>query len=333
MRFNKQNIFTTVIVMLVMALIVGGCSSNDETPEELIDVTVVLDYMPNTNHTGLYVAMSEGYYEQEGLQVNLIQPGVGGAEMLVASGEVPFGISYQESVTEIRAQDAPLVSIAAIIQHNTSGFASVTEKNITRPRDFEGKLYSGWGGPAEEAVIEAMMTADGGDFSKINMTSASQADMFTALHNEVDLVWIFDAWDGVEAKLRGIDLNVIYLNEYDESLDYYTPVIVTNEQLIADDPELIKAFMRATSKGYEFAIAEPEQAADILIRMEPDIDPELVKASQEWLSPHYQANASQWGIQEHDRWANYAQWMFDYELLDHIPNIDEAFTNEFLPAQ
>lgn len=332
MTCNKRNIVTTLAVLLVMVLIAVGCSSNEEVPEELIDVTVVLDYMPNTNHTGLYVAISEGYYEQEGLQVTVIQPGMGGAETLVASGEVPFGISYQESVTEIRAQDAPLVSIAAIIQHNTSGFASVAEKNITRPRDFEGKLYTGWGGPAEEAVIEAMMKADGGDFSKVNITSASQADMFTALHNEVDLVWIFDAWDGVEAKLRGIDLNVIYLNEYEKSLDYYTPVIVTNEPLIADDPELIKAFMRATSKGYEFAIAEPEQAADILISMEPDLDAELVKASQEWLSPHYQADASQWGIQEHDRWANYAQWMVEYDLLDHIPNIEDAFTNEFLPA-
>lgn len=331
----KKNWKVGFICMIILVMtIVAGCSSNNNgKQQELIDINVVLDYMPNTNHTGLYVAIDQGYYEQEGLNVKLIQPGVGGAEVLVASGEVPFGVSYQESMTEIRTQGAPLVSIAAVIQHNTSGFASVVEKNIVRPKDFEGKTYSGWGGAAEEAVIDAMMKADGGDISKVNITSVSSADTFTALHNEIDLVWIFDAWDGIEAKLRGIDLNVIYLNEYDKSLDYYTPILITNEQLIADDPELVRAFMHATSKGYEYAIEQPEQAADILIKMEPDLDPELVKASQIWLSPHYQAEASQWGMQKREVWANYADWMIEYNLLDSSPNIDEAFTNAFLPER
>lgn len=339
----KQTYWRWVVLCFTIVMftsIVAGCAQgNNEEPiseepeelEELIDVRVVLDYMPNTNHTGLYVAIDQGYYAEEGLNVNIIQPGVGGADVLVASGEVPFGVSYQENVTEGRIQNVPLVSLAAVIQHNTSGFASVTEKNITTPKDFEGKTYSGWGGPAEEAVIEAMMKADGADFNTVNITSGSQADMFTALHNEIDFVWIFNAWDGIEAQLRGIDLNVIYLNEYSESLDYYTPVIVTNEQLIANDPELVRAFMRATSKGYDYAIERPEDAANILIKMEPDLDEELVMASQLWLSPHYQAEASQWGLQQRSVWENYAEWMLEYELIESLPNIDEAFTNDFLP--
>lgn len=320
-------------MLMMVAVVAAACANKGDSEGELRDISVVLDYMPNTNHTGLYVAIHEGYYEAEGLNVKLIQPGVGGADVLVASGEVPFGVSYQENVTEGRVQDVPLVSLAAVIQHNTSGFASVVEKNITRPKDFEGKVYAGWGGPAEEAVIEAMMKADGGDFSQVTVTSSGSADTFTALYNDIDFVWIFDAWQGTEARLRDIDLNIIYLNEYEESLDYYTPIIVTNEQLIADDPELVKAFMSATAKGYEFAIAKPEQAADILIELEPDLDAELVKASQAWISPHYQAEASQWGLQKREVWANYAEWMLEYGLLESLPDIDAAFTNAFLPGQ
>lgn len=332
-RLLKKGLLTLTALMLMLSIVAACAGGDDGKKDELTEVRVVLDYMPNTNHTGLYVAIEQGYYEEEGLDVKLIQPGVGGADVLVASGEVPFGVSYQENVTEGRVQNVPLVSLATIIQHNTSGFASVTEKNITSPKDFEGKVYAGWGGPAEEAVIEAMMKADGADFSQVTVTSSGSADTFTALYNDIDFVWIFDAWQGVEARLRGIDLNIIYLNEYEPRLDYYTPILVTNETLIAEDPDLVRAFMSATAKGYEYAIANPEEAAEILIALEPDLDPELVMASQKWLSPHYQAEAAQWGLQKREVWANYAEWMMEYGLLESMPDIDAAFTNDFLPKR
>lgn len=332
-RMRKGSVVSLLCMMI--ALIAAACANSDEggSGAKLRDISVVLDYMPNTNHTGLYVAIHEGYYEAEGLNVKLIQPGVGGADVLVASGEVPFGVSYQENVTEGRVQNVPLVSLAAVIQHNTSGFASVVEKGITRPKDFEGKVYAGWGGPAEEAVIDAMMKADGGDFSQVTVTSSGSADTFTALYNEIDFVWMFDAWQGTEARLRDIDLNIIYMNDYEASLDYYTPIIVTNEKLIAEEPELVRSFMSATAKGYDYAIAQPDAAADILIELEPDLDPELVRASQAWLSPHYQADAPQWGLQKREVWSSYAEWMLQYGLLERLPDIDAAFTNAFLPGQ
>lgn len=123
--------------------------ASGSTPE-LKAIKVVLDWTPNTNHTGLYVAQQEGYYEQEGLKVEIVQPGSGGADQMVASNAVPFGISYQESVTQARTQDVPLVSIAAVIQHNTSGFAAPVDRNIHSPKDFEGKSYGGWGSPLKK---------------------------------------------------------------------------------------------------------------------------------------------------------------------------------------
>ncbi|MDI4707141.1 ABC transporter substrate-binding protein, partial [Pseudoalteromonas shioyasakiensis] len=110
-----------------------------------------------------------------------------------------------------------------------------------------------------------------------------------------------------------------------------TPVLATNENMIQDDPETIRSFLRAVSKGYEFAIENPSEAADVLIEAVPDLDPELVKASQEWLSPKYQDDAEKWGIQKLEIWENYANWMYENDLLEVELDSEKAFTNDFLP--
>lgn len=300
--------------------------------QTLRDVSVVLDWTPNTNHTGLYAAVDQGFYEQEGLKVTILQPGAGGADQMVASGEVPFGISYQESITQARVQGVPLVSLAAVIQHNTSGFAAPTDRNIKSPKDFEGKRYGGWGSPVEAAVMKSIMDQEGADVSKVENINMGDADFFTAVKRDIDFAWIFYAWTGIEAKLRGEPIDMLYVKDYSDSLDYYTPVIATNEKQIADDPELVKAFMKATSEGYEYAIDHPAEAADILIQAVPDLDPELVKASQEWLSPKYRDDADQWGMQKPEVWDNYGKWMSSQNLLEGEFDSTKAFTNDYLPT-
>lgn len=308
----------------------GKAASNGET-KELRDVKFVLDWSPNTNHTGLYVAQAKGFYEEEGLKVDILMPGSGGADAMVASGEVPFGISYQESVTQGRTQGVPLVSIAAVIQHNTSGFAAPVDRNIKSPKDFEGKTYGGWGSPVEEAVMSSIMDIEGADVSKVNIINMGEADFFTAVKRDIDFAWIFYAWTGIEAELRGEPLDMLYVKDYSDKLDYYTPVITTNEQQIKDDPELIKSFLRATSKGYQYTIEHPEEAADILLKAVPELDKDLIMASQKWLSPKYQDDAARWGEQKQSVWQNYSDWMYEKKLIEKPLDTDAAYTNDFLP--
>lgn len=299
--------------------------------QELKEVTVVLDWTPNTNHTGLYAAKEKGYFKEEGLDVEIIMPGEAGADQLTASGKADFGVSYQESITEARVQGVPLVSIAAVIQHNTSGFASPAEKNIKSPKDFEGKTYGGWGAPVEKSVIDSLMKKENADADKVSFVNMGDADFFTAVKRDIDFAWIYYGWTGVEAELRGEKINMVYLTDYSEKLDYYTPVLATSEKMIEDDPETVKAFVNAAAKGYEFAIGQPEEAADILLKNAPDLDSELVKKSQEWLSPRYQDDAARWGEQKLEVWENYAEWMHENGLLDKELDAGKAFTNDFLP--
>jgi ABC-type nitrate/sulfonate/bicarbonate transport system substrate-binding protein len=327
-------------LMAVLATVgLVGCNGGedsqpvDENAQELKEVSVVLDWTPNTNHTGLYVAKEKGYFEEEGLDVEILLPGEAGADQLVASGQAEFGISYQESITQARIQDVPLVSIAAIIQHNTSGFASPVEKNITSPKDFEGKTYGGWGSPIEEAVITSLMEEENADVSKVNFVNIGDSDFFTAVKRDIDFAWIYYGWTGIEAELRNEPINMVYLTDYSEKLDYYTPVLATSEQMIKEQPDVVKAFVKAVSKGYQFAIEHPVEAADILLAEVPDLDKQLVKKSQQWLADKYQDDAPRWGEQKAEVWKNYSEWMYEHGLLEKELDVDKAFTNEFLPEE
>ncbi|MDZ5470496.1 ABC transporter substrate-binding protein [Bacillus sp. 31A1R] len=328
------------LVALCSLFLITGCAGNQngetsegqkEEKKSLEKVSVVLDWTPNTNHTGLYVAKEKGYFEEEGLDVEIIMPGEAGADQLVASGKAEFGVSYQESITLARVQDVPLVSIAAIIQHNTSGFASPVDKNIKSPKDFEGKSYGGWGSPVEKSVIASLMQQEDGNVEKVDFVNMGDTDFFTAVKRDIDFAWIYYGWTGVEAELRGEEINMVYLTDYSEKLDYYTPVLATNEKMISDNPETVKAFMKAAAKGYQYTMDQPAEAADILLAAAPDLDADLVKKSQEWLASKYQDDAPRWGEQKLEVWENYANWMLENKLLEGELDAEKAFTNEFLP--
>lgn len=334
-----KKIFAMIIFALMVSTFLVGCAGQKQqtpvTQKKLQKVTVLLDWVPNTNHTGLYVAKDKGYYEAEGLDVKIIQPSEGGAADLVAAGQGDFGISYQEEVTNARLADNPLPikAIAAVIQHNTSGFASPVEKNIKTPKDFEGKKYGGWGSPAEEAMLKALMEKDGADFKKLKMVNIGAADFFTSVKKDVDFSWIYYGWDGINAEFKKMPLNFMKLTELDPMLDYYTPVIIAKEDALAKDPELARKFLKATSKGYEYAIANPDDAAKSLLKFAPETDKNLAIASQKYLANEYQAEAPRWGEMKLSVWENYSNWMEEKGLIKKKFNANEAFTNDFLPKK
>lgn len=336
----KKYLIACLILSCIMGLI-AGCGPKTEAPQpdeegkELEKVTVILDWVPNTNHTGLYVAKEQGYFAEEGLEVEIIQPTEGGSADLIAAGQGDFGISYQEQVTYARTAETPLPikAIAAIIQHNTSGFASPADKNIKSPKDFEGKKYGGWGSPMEEAMLKALMEKEGADFEKLEMINIGAADFFTSVEKDVDFSWIYYGWDGVAAQLRDFPLNFIKLQEVDPDLDFYTPVIIAKEDLLNEHPDLVKRFLKASTKGYEYAINHPEDAAKDLLKNVPELDEQMVIASQKYLANEYQGDAPRWGEMKEGIWAAYANWMQERNLLEKPLDAKAAFTNEFLPEK
>lgn len=307
-------------------------SSHDSADGALEDVTVILDYVANTNHTGMYVALDQGYYEEEGLNVNIIEPTEGATATLIAVGKGDFGISYQEDVTIAltSADPLPIKAIAAIIQHNTSGFATYKDKNIQSPKDFEGKTYAGWGGPGEEAVLKAVMTQDGGDFSKLNMV-ISDGSGFEALKDKADIMWFYEAWDNVKCQLNDFPIEYTPVKDLDSRLDYYTPVIIANPATLEENPEMVRKFLAATTKGYEYAMEHAKESAEILQKYAPDYSLEMLTMSQEYLSSKYMEDADRWGEMKDEVWDNYTNFMVEYGVIDQAIPASECYTNEFLP--
>lgn len=336
---KAKKILSLALVGLLAIAGLSACSGENNASksgkgDKLEKVTLVLDYTPNTNHTGIYLAKEKGYYKDQGIDLEIIQPSDSDSVTLVASDKAQFGVSYQEDVTYALTREKdplPIKAIATIIQHNTSGFAAPVEKNIKTAKDFEGKTYGGWGSPSEEAIIKLAMEKQGADFNKLKRVDIGKDDYFTATKKNIDFAWVFDAWTGVEARLKNVKLDYIPIKDIDPALDYYTPILITNNKTIKENPELVKKFMAATSKGYEEAIKDPSGAADILSKAVPELDKDLVKASQEYLAKLYKDDAQKWGQMKAEVWKNYAKFMQDNGLIKKALNVDEAFTNEFLP--
>ena len=330
----RKSISLVSAVILTCGLISGCSNKNTKNQDSNLEkVTVVLDWTPNTNHTGLYVALDKGYYKEEGLDVEIVQPSDGSASTLIATGKGDFGVSYQEDVTYALTSDEPLPikAIATIIQHNTSGFASPSSKNIKTVKDFENKTYGGWGAESEKATLNAVMSNNGADFNTIKLVDIGEDDFFTSTKGEVDISNVFEGWTCIEGKLRGEDVNFIATRDLDKRLDYYTPLLITNNSILNDNPDLAKKFLSATTKGYEDCISQPEESAKILLKYAPEINEDLAIESQKYLADKYIDDASRWGEMKDSVWNNYTNFMKEYKLINKDMKASDAYTNEFLP--
>ena len=296
----------------------GSAASGDT---KLRKVTFALDWTPNTNHTGVYVAAERGYYKEAGLEVEIVQAPENGADALVAAGDAEFGVTFQDTMASyVSGSDPmPVTAIAAIIQHNTSGIISMKDKGITSPAEMAGHTYATWELPIEQGMIEHCVEADGGDFSKVEMIPSTVTDEVTALStDQVDSIWIYWAWAGEKCKLAGLDTNYFAFADIDPVFDFYTPVIIANNGVIEDDAEMVQAFMDATRRGYEDCIADPKGAAEILLKAAPELEEELVVASQTYLAKQYQADAETWGEIDQKRWDAFYEWVSDQGFADPI---------------
>lgn len=320
------------VVFMILLVLLTGC--NSQTESGLTPVTVVLDYTPNTNHTGLFVAIQKGYYADKGLEVRIVQPPEDGAEALVATGKAEFGVSFQDYMAAALSGEnkLPIKAIAALVQHNTSGIMSRKGEGIDRPKGMEGKKYATWNLDIEKAIIKEVVEENGGDFSKVNFIPSSVTDEVSTLRTKnVDCIWSFYGWGGIMAEINELETDFFAFKDIRPEFDYYTPVLISNDTYISENPEVVKAFLEAAKQGYIFSEENPEEAAKILLEADTAIDPELCIKSQEWISKEYRAEVEQWGYIDKERWDLFYSWLWDRGLIEEEIPSGTGFINEFLP--
>lgn len=336
-----MKIISKILCMFLICALFVGCSKNsqqveskkDNTEENKNDkVTFLLDWTPNTNHTGIYVALEKGFYNELGIDLEVLNPPEESTTALVAAGKADFGISFQDTMgTAINENDNfPIMAVAAIIQHNTSGILSLKDKNIDSFKNLENKIYATWDSPLEQATIKQVMENEGGDFSKVELYHSSVTDAVSAIQTNVDAVWVFEAWDTMMAKVSGIDYNFIKFKDVEPKLDFYTPVIVSSEKYLQENEDKAKRFLQATKKGYEYAIQNPEESAKILHKYAPEYDINMLIESQKYLANEYKSEVERWGYIDPNRWNSFYNWVYEKGIITKDLK-DKGFTNDYLP--
>lgn len=206
---------------------------------------------------------------------------------------------------------------------------------IDTPAGLTGRTYSTWDSPIEQAMLENVVNADGGDFDKVKLIPNDITDEPAALKaKQTDAIWVFEGWGKITADINDVAVDYFAFADIDETFDYYTPVIIANNEFLAENPDAAKKFLEATAKGYEFAAENPDEAAEMLIAGDNTGSlaeaEELVKTSQAFLSGKYIDDAAQWGYIDPARWNAFYKWLYDNELCEKNLT-DKGFSNDYLP--
>jgi NitT/TauT family transport system substrate-binding protein len=305
-------------------------------------VRLALDWTPNTDHTGFYVAQEKGWYAAAGIRLQVLPYASATPETLLAAHQAECGISFQDSMTFAVAAGADILSVAAILQKTASAIGVLADGPIQRPRDLDGQIYAGFGYPNEVPTLTAVIKADGGKgvFTVATLNGAA----YEALYNkQADFTIPFTAWEGVEADLRGINLRYFRFSDYGFP-EFYQVVLACDRAWLAKDPDAARRFVAATVQGFEFAAREPDSAASILMSTNPgvfDSNKELPAASQHYLvdGGYLLDSDGKFGTQTLARWQAYSGFLYDQGLLADAAGkpltapLDYAslFTNDYLP--
>ncbi len=309
-------------------------TEDEKENKELKPIKIVLDWVPNTNHTGLYCAKEMGLFEKAGFDVQIMQPPEGSTTQLIGSGGGELGIAFQDFLAANFASKTPIpvTAIGTILQHNTSGIIATKDAGIETPKDLEGKKYATWDLDIEKAMIKKMMEDEGAKFEELELVPSTW-NAVTDIKDAADSAWVFYAWDGIKLELENIDTNFIAVKDFLPFADYYTPVIIANNEWLAENPEDAKAIMAAISEGYEFAAEHPEEAAKYLLKNAPELTEDLAMASQKWISKEYISDAKQFGYIDPERWDGFYAWLFEAGLIEQEIPAGFGFSNDYLPEK
>jgi ABC-type nitrate/sulfonate/bicarbonate transport system substrate-binding protein len=304
-------------------------------------VRLALDWTPNTNHIGFYVAQQDGAYEAGAIDLEVLPYASTSPEILVSSGAAECGISTQEGATFAIAAGARERSVMAILAHTATEIAVRDDGSINRPKDLDGKLYAGFGLPQEVPELQAVIKADGGT-GKFKVATLETAAYEALYDGKADFTITFSAWEGIEARERGVKLKTFAFTDYGVP-DSYAVVLVCNDAWLAANGDVARRFLAATVAGFETAAVDPDGAAAKLIAANPgvfDANPALPLDSARYLAERkLYGTPGTFGRQTAERWNAQSGFLFETGLLAgpdgkplaSRPDFTAYFSNDYLP--
>lgn len=283
---------------------------------EQVKVAVALDWYPNANHAGLFLAKERGWFTEEGIDLDLYTPADPTTVLqTVGAGKDTFGISYQTDVLLARAQGIPVVSVAAISQVPLQGIMVLESSGITRPADLKGKTIGYPGIPSQEAFLATMLANDNLTMSDVDLVNVGFDLTPAVVSGKADgALGAFWTHETIVAERAGYPVTMLRVEEFGVP-SYYELVLVASEKTADDDPDLIARFLRAAARGYAAAAEDPAAALDALAKASPDLDRDVETAGLELVIPTWTDGGVPFGTQTAERWTAYAEWMAEQGLI------------------
>ena len=328
--------------LLSLLLIASVACGSEATPApvsspalETVKVKLALDWYPNANHAGLFVAQEKGYFAEEGLEVEMYTPvDPSTVNQTVAAGADDFGINYQPDLLLARSQGVPVVSIAALVQHPLNSVQALKSSGISRPRHLAGKKIGYPGIPLNEPLLDTMLKSDGlaGGLDDVELVNVGFNLAEVLINGSVDAcVGCYFSHESFLMENQGYPVNIMRMEEWGVP-DFYELVMVTSEKMLAEKPDLVQRFVRALVRGYEDAAADPDAAVDILLRgTDEEVDEAIERPGVLVLAPLWKDGVSV-GWQTQERWTDFADWLYTNGQVDEPIDGNAAFTNQFVEA-
>jgi putative hydroxymethylpyrimidine transport system substrate-binding protein len=318
------------------ALAVAGCGEKQDVlePSGSKHVELMLDYFPNADHAGIYAAQAGGDFAQAGLDVAIRQPPDPAAPIKqVAAGRVDLAISYEPEVLRARDQGLKVVSVAALVQKPLTSIISLPKAKIAKPADLKGTTIGTAGIDYQEAYLKTILADAAVNPSTVKVRNVGFGFSPALITGKIDAaLGAFWNYEGVDLRLRGKRPRIIRIEEAGVPT-YNELVLVANEDALERDGGKIRAFIGAVSRGTRDLRRDPDNAIDGLLDANPDLDPELQRASVKVTLPlFFPPEGEPFGWQDPAQWDEFSAWMKDNQLLENAPDPAASFTNDLLPG-
>jgi len=334
----------TIIIRLVVSCLIGfsliGCETrSDPDQKSMQQIKLALDWFPNANHAGLFLAIEKGYFAEEGLEVSAYTP-ENPASILqtVGTGADDFGINYQPDLLLARDKGVPVISVAGIVQSPLNSVMTLRSSGLKRPRDLEGKKIGYPGIPLNEPMLDTMLKNDGlmEGLEQVELVNVGFNLGASLISGQVDAcVGCFWTYESIAMKNQGFPVEIMRMEDWGVP-PYYELILVTNEDMHNNESKTIQKFVNAIIRGYTEASRDPQAAVDSLLRAHPEVDPEIDRLGADLLAPLWKGDMPRVGWQSEVRWKEFALWMQNNRLIDNNMDVSKAYSNSYvtkIPAE
>jgi ABC-type nitrate/sulfonate/bicarbonate transport system substrate-binding protein len=309
--------------LLAAALLLAGaagCGGSGAEPGAPKGVALMLDFVPNAVHSGIYAAQRQGYYRDEGIDLAIRQPGEStDAPKLLAAGRVEFAILDIHDLGIAREHGLDLVGTMPIVQRPLAAVIARGAGPVRRPRDLEGHTVGVTGLPSDEAVVDSEVSADGGDPARVHRVTIGFNAVSSLAAGKVDAATGFWNAEGVALQRQGVPTRVFKVNRYGAP-PYPELILTTSRHTIESDPQLVNSMVAATTRGYEFAVKQPTRALGDLLAEVPSLDRGDQAAQLRVLRPDLHPAPFDRAVL--DEWA---AWDLKHGLLERPLDVNAAF--------